>query len=53
MHENRHYFSDVVFGAGIGVATGLTVTRHIGRGGWTIAPVLTPGAAAVVVRRAG
>ncbi len=28
LHENRHYASDVVFGATIGIIAGRTVTRH-------------------------
>ncbi len=36
LHENRHYLSDVVFGAAIGTIAGRTVTKH-GRDTWTVA----------------
>lgn len=51
MHENRHYLSDVVFGSALGVAAGLTVTRHIGTGRWAVMPAATRGGAAIVVTR--
>lgn len=40
LHDNRHYLSDVVFGATVGVISGRTVTRH-GTTGYTteIVPV--------------
>jgi membrane-associated phospholipid phosphatase len=28
LHENRHFASDVVFGAAVGTIAGRTVTRH-------------------------
>jgi hypothetical protein len=34
LHENRHYLSDVIFGAGVGYMVGHTVTRH-GKGNFT------------------
>ena len=37
LHDNRHYLSDVIFGAALGTAAGRTVTRH-GRNTWTFAP---------------
>ena len=42
LHENRHYLSDVVFGAAIGTVAGRTVTRH-GRETWTVAAAPTRG----------
>jgi membrane-associated phospholipid phosphatase len=42
LHENRHYLSDVVFGAAIGTVAGRTVTRH-GRDAWTVAAAPTRG----------
>ena len=42
MHDNRHWLSDVVFGAAVGAIAGRTVTRH-GRSNYTWAPVYTPG----------
>jgi membrane-associated phospholipid phosphatase len=43
LQENRHYLSDVLFGAAIGIVSGRTAT--IGRGGATLSlsPVLAPG----------
>jgi membrane-associated phospholipid phosphatase len=49
LHENRHYLSDVVAGAALGLIVGRTVTRH-GRSDYTWAPVPVPGGMAVVVR---
>jgi hypothetical protein len=34
LHEDRHYLSDVIFGAGVGYVVGHTVTRH-GKGNFT------------------
>ena len=28
LHENRHFLSDVVFGAAVGIISGRTATRH-------------------------
>lgn len=51
LHDNRHYVSDVVFGAAVGVIAGRTVTRP-GHGiPFAVAPV--PGGAAIVFVRAG
>jgi membrane-associated phospholipid phosphatase len=52
LHDNRHYLSDVVFGATIGIISGRTVTRH-GRTNFSLAVVPTRGGAAFVVSRAG
>jgi hypothetical protein len=45
LHDNRHYLSDVIFGAAIGVAVGHTVTMHTlhGHEKWAIAPMPIPG----------
>ncbi|MGE5244092.1 MAG: phosphatase PAP2 family protein [Betaproteobacteria bacterium] len=51
LHDNRHYLSDVVFGAAVGAIGGRTVTRH-GRNVWTLAPVAVPGGVAIVAVRA-
>jgi hypothetical protein len=40
LHDNRHYLSDVVFGAAVGSIAGLTVTKH-GRDVWTLSPAYT------------
>jgi len=50
MHENRHYLSDVVMGAGLGIASGLSTTRHA-TATWAMSPVFVPGGAAVMVTR--
>jgi PAP2 superfamily protein len=41
MHDNRHYFSDVVFGAATGVIIGRSVTWH-GRNNYPIMPAVGP-----------
>jgi hypothetical protein len=50
LHDNRHYLSDVVFGAAVGTIAGRTVTAH-GRDTWTLAPVAAPGGVAVLATR--
>jgi len=42
LHDNRHYVSDVVFGAAVGTIAGRTVVHH-GRDYWAFAPVSVPG----------
>jgi len=42
LHDNRHYLSDVVFGAAVGTIAGRTVVHH-GRDYWAVAPVSVPG----------
>ena len=39
LHDNRHYVSDVIFGAGIGIASGWTVVGRHGRSKYALAPV--------------
>jgi hypothetical protein len=41
LHDNRHYLSDVVFGAATGVIVGRTVTWH-GRNSYPITPIVAP-----------
>jgi len=41
LHDNRHYLSDVVFGAATGIIVGRSVTWH-GRNNYPIAPVAGP-----------
>jgi membrane-associated phospholipid phosphatase len=48
LHENRHFISDVVFGAAIGTVAGRTVTRH-GRDKWALVPDMGPGRIGLVV----
>jgi membrane-associated phospholipid phosphatase len=50
LHENRHFISDVVFGAALGAVCGRTTTRH-GRDKWTMIPVARPGGVAIIVSR--
>jgi membrane-associated phospholipid phosphatase len=50
LHDNRHYLSDVVFGAAVGTIAGRTVMQH-GRDTWTVAPVNVPGGVAILAYR--
>jgi membrane-associated phospholipid phosphatase len=50
LHDNKHYLSDVVFGAAVGTIAGRTVTQH-GRDMWTVAPVNVPGGVAILASR--
>jgi len=50
LHENRHFLSDVVFGATVGIISGRTVTRHR-RESYPVEIALLPGGAAVVCTR--
>lgn len=52
LHDNKHYLSDVVFGAAVGTIAGRTVTQH-GRDNWTLIPVDVPGGIAVLAVRTG
>jgi membrane-associated phospholipid phosphatase len=52
LHDNRHYLSDVVFGAAVGSIAGRTVTEH-GRETWTLTPMAVPGGVAIGVTRTG
>jgi hypothetical protein len=48
--DNKHWLSDVAFGAAVGAVGGRTVTRH-GRDVWTLSPAVIPGGAALLVSR--
>src|SRR4029078_8793125 len=50
LHDNRHYISDVVFGAAGGTIAGRTLTQH-GANAWTVAPESVPGGYAILIRR--
>jgi membrane-associated phospholipid phosphatase len=50
LHDDRHYLSDVAFGAAVGVIGGRTVTQH-GRQVWTLVPVSVPGGMAIIAMR--
>ncbi len=47
--ENRHFLSDVIFGAAIGITAGRTVTFGWGQTRFELAPVAAPGGAGVQV----
>jgi len=50
LHDNRHYLSDVVFGAAVGSIAGRTVVHHASDY-WAFTPVSVPGGVEVVAMR--
>ncbi len=50
LHDNRHYASDVLFGAAAGTIAGRTVTRH-GADDWAFVPISVPGGVLLVLSR--
>lgn len=50
LHDNRHYLSDVAFGAAVGTIAGRTATQH-GRDVWTMVPVHVPGGLMILAVR--
>jgi len=50
--ENRHFLSDVVFGAALGEATGWTIVGRHGRGEYALQPVPVPGGMMIAFVRA-
>lgn len=48
LHDNRHYLSDVVFGAAVGSIAGRTVVHHASDY-WAFAPVSVPGGGVAVL----
>jgi len=50
LHDNRHYLSDVVFGAAVGTISGRTVVHHASDY-WAVAPVRVPGGVMLMVSR--
>ena len=52
LHDNRHYLSDVIFGAAVGTIAGRTVVHHAADY-WAVVPVSVPGGgvALLVTRR--
>jgi hypothetical protein len=53
LHDNRHYLSDVIFGAAVGSIAGRTVVHHAADY-WAITPVAVPGGGvALLVTRVG
>ena len=49
VHDNRHYLSDVIFGAAMGIAGQRTVMLHAGRYGISLAPSVGPRRAGLMV----
>jgi membrane-associated phospholipid phosphatase len=47
---NKHWASDVVFGAALGMASGRTVTLHLRQNRVALAPLAVPGGGGVIVR---
>ena len=47
LHDNRHFLSDVIFGAALGTATGWTVVGRHGRSSYALRPVPVPGGVAL------
>ena len=52
LHDNRHYLSDVVFGASLGMATGWTVVGRHGRDAYALVPTPVRGGMLLSVVRA-
>ena len=50
LHDNRHYLSDVIFGAAVGSIAGRTVVHHASDY-WAVMPVAVPGGIALSVTR--
>ena len=48
LHDNRHYLSDVIFGAAVGSIAGRTVVHHEADY-WALAPVAVPGGGAALM----
>ena len=51
LHDNRHFLSDVLFGAALGVASGWTVVGRHGRSSYAFMPLAVPGGVMVSVSR--
>ncbi len=51
LHDNRHFASDVVFGAALGTAVGWTVVGRHGRSNYALLPVRVPGGIGVNIVR--
>ena len=52
LHDNRHYLSDVVFGAAVGSIAGRTVVHHASDY-WAFTPMSVPGGVAFLATRTG
>ena len=51
--ENKHFLSDIIFGAGIGIVSGRSVTVGHGSHRFAISPSAAPGAFGVSFTRIG
>ena len=51
LHEDRHFLSDVIFGASLGVASGWTVVGRHGRSSYALMPVPVRGGVMVTLIR--
>jgi membrane-associated phospholipid phosphatase len=51
LQENKHFASDVIFGAAVGIVAGRTVTIGRGSARFAVSPVIVPGGAGVMVGR--
>jgi membrane-associated phospholipid phosphatase len=51
LHDDRHFLSDVIFGASLGVASGWTVVGRHGRSSYALMPVPVRGGVMVTVIR--
>ncbi len=53
LSENKHFLSDVIFGAGIGIVSGRAVTVGTNRHTFAISPTVAPGVYGVTFTRVG
>jgi membrane-associated phospholipid phosphatase len=51
LHDNKHYPSDVIFGAGIGIVSGRAVTIGRGRNTFALGPLTAPGGLGLALTR--
>jgi membrane-associated phospholipid phosphatase len=51
LHDNRHYLSDVLFGAAVGTATGWTIVGRHGRSNYAVVPVPVRGGVVLAFTR--
>jgi hypothetical protein len=49
VRDNKHYLSDVIFDASMGIAGGRTITLHAGRYGMAFVPITGGGRTGVLV----
>jgi len=53
LHDNRHFLSDVMFGASVGISSGWTVVGRHGRSNFALAPVPVRGGMMIALTRTG